>query len=329
MNVGACCEPDRTRRVSFASPAPTGQGSQAAAPVVAASPASARWRLDPGSVRFALAVRLRHRWEGFVDDVEGARTFSVAGATYDAFMGRYSVALAEQFVEAAGVRRGQTAVDVGCGPGALTAVLVDRLGAGSVVACDPSAPFVAECSARHPEVEVASGRAEAVPFESDRFDHAMAQLVLHFVSDPDAAAREMMRVVRPGGRVSACVWDFADGMEMLRGFWDAALEVDPSAPDEAQRLRFGRPGEIAQLFESAGMDTVVESTLRVSSRYRDFDELWQGFLAGVGPAGAFCASLVEDDRTRLRAALFRRFGSPDGPFTLGAVARCAVARVPV
>ena len=263
-----------------------------------------------------------------MDDVEGAKTFGVAGEAYDAFMGRYSRALADEFADAAGVQSGHTAVDVGCGPGALTGVLIDRLGIDAVAACDPAPGFVAECTARHPGVRVELGRAESIPFETGRFDHAMAQLVLHFVSDPDRAAREMMRVVRPGGSVAACVWDFDDGMEMLRCFWDAALQIDSTAPDEARTLRFGRTGEIAELLESAGMVDVVESTLRVSSSYTGFDEFWNGFLAGVGPAGAHCLSLADDDRGRLRSALFGRIGEPTGSFTLGAVARCAVARVP-
>ena len=242
-------------------------------------------------------------------------------------MGRYSRVLATPFADAAGVRHGQTAVDVGCGPGALTAVLVDRLGIDAVAACDPSAQFVTECAA-DPGVQVELGRAESIPFETGRYDHAMAQLVLHFVSDPDSAASEMMRVMRPGGRVSACVWDFEGGMEMLRCFWDAALEIDPDAPDEAGTMRFGRPGEISQLFASAGAADVVESTLRVTSSYTDFDELWNGFLAGVGPAGAYCMSLPDGERQRLRAALYRRLGEPTGSFVLGAVARSAVARTP-
>ncbi|MGD8827000.1 MAG: methyltransferase domain-containing protein [Myxococcales bacterium] len=180
-----------------------------------------------------------------MEHVEGAKTFGVAGATYDSFMGRYSRLLADRFADAAGVRRGQTAVDVGCGPGALTSVLVDRLGVEAVAACDPTSGFVTECAARLPGVRVEVGRAESIPFEAGRFDHAMAQLVLHFVSDPNRAASEMVRVVRPGGAVSACVWDFTDGMEMLRCFWDAALEIDSDAPDEARTLRFRRPGEIA------------------------------------------------------------------------------------
>jgi SAM-dependent methyltransferase len=206
-------------------------------------------------------------------------------------------------------------------------VLVERLGVEAVAACDPSPQFVTECAVRHPGVRVELGRAESIPFETGAFDHAIAQLVLHFVSDPLAAASEMMRVVRPGGWVSACVWDFDRGMEMLRRFWDAALDIDSAAPDEAA-MRFGRAGEIAQLFESAGMNDVVESTLRVSSSYAGFDELWSGFLAGVGPAGAYCVSLSDGERQRLRTALFHRLGEPTGSFELGAVARCAVARTP-
>jgi hypothetical protein len=115
---------------------------------------------------------------------------------------------------------------------------------------------------------------------------------------------------------------------MLRQFWDAALSIDPNAPDEAQVLRFGRPGEIAELFSSVALKDVVESTLSVASTYASFDDLWNSFLAGVGPAGAYCVSLGDEDRARLRAALFARCDSPAGSFTLGAVARCAVARVP-
>jgi ubiquinone/menaquinone biosynthesis C-methylase UbiE len=263
-----------------------------------------------------------------VAEVEGARTFGVAGATYDSFMGRYSRPLAEQLADAASVVAGHTAIDVGCGPGALTGELVARLGAPSVFACDPSPPFCEECAARFPGVVVKQGRAEAIPFENGIADHALAQLVLHFVSEPEVAAREMARVVRPGGTVAACVWDFDDGMEMLRAFWDAALSLDPDAPDEARVLRFGRTGEIAELFSSAQLEHIEESTLRVESTYESFDELWDGFLAGVGPAGSYCVSLGEPERARLRDALVERLGSPSGSFTLGAVARCAVARVP-
>jgi len=205
-------------------------------------------------------------------------------------------------------------------PSSLPTLLASHGGAGR-------SAFREECAARHPGVLVKLGRSESLPFQADTVDHAMAQLVLHFVSEPLDAARDMARVVRPGGRVSACVWDFDDGMEMLRGFWDAALTIDPDAPDEARTCRFGRPGEIAELFASAGIEDIVESTLSAPSTYESFDELWSGFLAGVGPAGAYCLALTDHERHRLRAELFDRLGTPAASFTLGAVARCAVGRI--
>src|SRR3954468_429159 len=132
-----------------------------------------------------------------MDMTEGARTFLTTGDAYDGFIARYSRRLAVAFASMAGVAPGQSVLDVGCGPGALTGVLVERLGAGAVSACDPSPPFVADCAARHPGVDVRLGRAEEIPFDDARFDRAMAQLVLHFVSDPTLAAAELRRVVRP------------------------------------------------------------------------------------------------------------------------------------
>ena len=263
-----------------------------------------------------------------MDAAEGARTFLTTGNAYDLFMGRYSRPLAMKFADSVGLAKGISALDVGCGPGALTSVLVDRLGVARVVAMDPSPPFVAECTARHPGVDVRLGRAEEIPFADACVDVAMAQLVLHFVSDPLAAAGEMRRVVRPAGTVAACVWDFAKEMEMLRLFWDSALAVDPNAPDEARTLRFGGPGEITELLTEAGLVDVVETTLTVSSTYEVFNELWDGFLGGIGPAGAFCLSLSEASRAAVRSEMFRRLGSPSGSFALTAVARSAQGRVP-
>ncbi len=263
-----------------------------------------------------------------MEPTEGARTFLLSGEAYDGFMGRYSRPLARVFVDASDVVGAQRVLDVGCGPGALTGELVSRLGSDAVFAVDPSPPFAAACRERHPGVDVRTGRAEELPFETDSFDIALSQLVFHFVSDPDAVVAELGRVVRPGGSVGACVWDFDEGMEMLRTFWDAALDVDPTAPDEARTLRFSREGEIAELLNDAGFESVTERTLTCSSRYASFDELWEGFLAGIGPAGSYCVSLSLDDRAAVRAAMFERLGSPSGPLTLGAVARSAHATIP-
>ena len=263
-----------------------------------------------------------------MEPTEGARSFLTSGDAYDRYMGRYSRTLAVAFADEAAIDTGRTVLDVGCGPGALTGELVGRLGAAAVSAFDPSPPFVEACAGRHPGVDVRLGRAEAIPFDDGRFDAAMAQLVLHFVSDPSKAMHELRRVVRPGGTVAACVWDFAEGMEMLRAFWDAALLVDAAAPDEARALRFGGPGEIAALLLEAGYDDVAESTLRVSSHYSGFDELWSGFMAGIGPAGTYCMSLPDEQRAALHHALFQRLGEPVGPFSLAALARYASGRTP-
>lgn len=261
-------------------------------------------------------------------DIEGARTFLTSGEAYDAFMGRYSRVLAPAFADHAGVVAGQSVLDVGCGPGALTGLLVDRLGAEAVAAFDPSSPFVAECAARHPGVDVREGRAEAIPFPDATFDAALSQLVLHFVSEPEPAAAEMRRVVRPGGVVAACVWDLTDTMEMLQHFWAAAGAIGAATPSDAGAVRFGRAGEIAALFEGAGLVAVHEESIVVSSAYDGFDDLWAGFLAGIGPAGSFCVGLTEDQRRALRDELFRRLGSPSAGFTLAATARSGRAQVP-
>ena len=261
-----------------------------------------------------------------MSQAEGASTFRVSDEAYDRFMGRYSRPLAGALADAAGIETGQTALDVGCGPDALTGELVRRLGAGSVWAIDPSEPFVEACARRHPGVDVRLGRAEDLPYPDGRFDAALAELVLHFVSDAPAAAREMRRVVRPGGAVAACVWDFAGGMRMLRLFWDAALSVDPIAPDEATTLRFGRDGEIGELFAEAGLGEIVTGALDVEASYEGFDDFWLPFLTGAGPAGSFCASLDSERQAALREDLRARLGSPEGPFTLPARAWYAVGR---
>lgn len=256
---------------------------------------------------------------------DGAEAFRVSGGAYDRLVGRYSRSLATEFADAIGVAPGMRALDVGCGPGALTSELVRRLGPANVAAVDPSPEFVAECLVRNAGVDVREARAESLPHPDGSFDVVAAQLVLHFVADPEAAAAEMRRALHPGGVAAACVWDF-DGMRVLRAFWDAALTLDPDAPDEATTRRFGRAGEIAELFSQAGFDAVTSGSIDVAAGYVDFDDLWQGFLGGVGPVGRYCASLDPPRREALRADLLVRVGGPVGPFTLDASAWFATGR---
>lgn len=261
-------------------------------------------------------------------DVPGASQFHASGEAYDRFMGRYARELAPRFANFAGICLGKRFLDVGCGPGALTGEAVSRVGVAAVVAVDPSPPFVDACRERYPGVDVRVGRAEELPVPDDEFDVAAAQLVWHFVSDPDAVAAEMSRAVRPGGTVTACVWEFDQGMEMLRAFWDAALEVDPDAPDEARTLRFGRPGEIAEVMSRAGLTRIEEDQLTVKTSYADFDELWDSLMLGIGPAGAHLVSQPAHHQRRLRTHLERRLGSPRGRFSLSGLAIAARGVVP-
>jgi SAM-dependent methyltransferase len=240
-------------------------------------------------------------------------------------MGRYSEPLAIAFAGAAGIAAPQQVVDVGCGPGGLTAELARRIGAEAVTAIDPSEPFVEACGRRNPGVEVHLGRAEELPFADDRFDAALAQLVLHFVTEPPAAAREMRRVVRPGGVVAACVWDM-EGMTMLRVFREAVRAIDPDAPAGSDPRAFGRQGEIADLFRSAGLAEVTDGALDVETTYADFDEFWQPFTLGIGPAGAYVVTLDADRQARLRDEMRTRVGAPDGSFTLSGRAWFATGR---
>jgi SAM-dependent methyltransferase len=246
--------------------------------------------------------------------------------TYDNFMGRYSRVLAPEFARAAEVAAGQDVLDVGCGPGALTAVLAGVVGADHVAAADPTEPFVEQCRARVPGADVRLAQAEALPFADESFDRTLAQLVFHFVSDPIASVGEMKRVTRPGGKVAACVWDFTGGMTMIRAYWDAAREADPDAPTEPERFG-GKPAQIADLWRAAGLSDVEDTSLRVSTRYQDFDELWQSFRRGEGQASAHAASLDGEKHDAVRDALRFRVGSPEGPFELIASAWCAVGTV--
>jgi SAM-dependent methyltransferase len=179
-------------------------------------------------------------------ELRGAATFRTSAEAYDRHIGRYGPALARALIEAANVSAGQRALDVGCGPGALTAVLSEVLGPNRVTAVDPSDPFVEACARRRPGVDVRVGSAEALPFADHSFDVTLAQLVLNFMNDPRAGVGEMGRVTRPGGVVAAAVWDYAGEMTLLRRFWDAAVSLDPDAADrdEGRSMPYCSPEEL-------------------------------------------------------------------------------------
>jgi len=247
-------------------------------------------------------------------------SFDVAAEAYDRFMGRYSVLLAPQMVDLAGVAAGHRVVDVGCGTGSLVHELVDRLGAASVAAVDPSEPFVEATTSRYPGVDVRRAAAEALPFEDGTFDAALAQLVVHFMADPVAGLAEMRRVTRSGGVVVVCVWDHAGGQGPLGLFWRAARELDPGVHDESD-LAGAREGHLAELFTAAGLDAIDGRTLVADLEHPTFDAWWEPFTRGVGPAGAYVATLTPGREGALCERCRDELG--DGPFVIPARAWAA------
>jgi SAM-dependent methyltransferase len=247
-------------------------------------------------------------------------SFDVAAESYDRFMGRYSTLLAPRLADLADVEIGQRVIDVGCGPGALTGELVRRVGAERVAAVDPSPPFVKAATSRFPGVDVRQATAEHLPFHDDAFDVALAQLVVHFMADPVAGIAEMARVVRPGGTVAACVWDFGSARDPLSAFWAAAHEIDPDISDESH-LAGVREGHLVELFEAAGLAAVRSAELVVSVEHASFEAWWEPFTLGVGPGGAFVQRLDPGRRDDLRDACRARLS--DGPFTITARAWAA------
>jgi SAM-dependent methyltransferase len=251
----------------------------------------------------------------------GAVSFDVSADAYARFMGRYSEPLAPLFADLADVRRGQRALDVGCGPGALTAELVGRLGGDGVCAVDPSVPFTAAVRERCPGVDAQRAAAEQLPFVDGVFDVALAQLVVHFMTRPVVGLQEMGRVTRQGGVVAACVWDHAGGRGPLATFWQAVRELDPSAHDESG-LAGVREGHLAQLFGRAGLAVARATALTVQVGHATFDEWWEPFTLGVGPAGAYVASLDGERRAALRERCRQLLGSPPVEVSATAWAVC-------
>jgi SAM-dependent methyltransferase len=247
-------------------------------------------------------------------------SFDVPAEAYDRFMGVHSRQLAPQLADLAELASDGRALDVGCGPGALTTELVARLSEGSVAAVDPSETFVAAARERHPGVDVQRAKAEALPFADRDFDAALAQLVVHFMSDPVAGIREMARVTLPDGVVAACVWDHGGGRSPLAPFWRAAGDLGLGVPDESE-LPGAREGHLVELFDAAGLRDVEQSELVARIEYERFEDWWEPFSLGVGPAGAAYAGLSEEQRAELGERSRQLVGPP--PFALESVAWAA------
>jgi SAM-dependent methyltransferase len=251
-------------------------------------------------------------------------TFDVSAASYDRFMGRYSTQLSAQLADLAGVRAGQHVLDVGCGPGVLTRELLDRVGAPNVAAVDPSKSLVEAARERLPGVDVRLAPAESLPFEDERFDAALAQLVVHFMREPVRGLREMARVTRDGGTVAASVWDHAGQRAPLSAFWAIARAHDPSVVDESH-LAGASAGSLEALFAEAGLRDTAASTVVARVEEPTFEAWWEPYTLGVGPAGAHVAGLDAGARESLRAACLEALGA--GPIRIHAIAWACVGRV--
>lgn len=241
--------------------------------------------------------------------------FEVAPDGYDSFIGRYSRELAPRFADFAGVDAGPT-LDVGCGPGALTLELAARVGADKVAGVDLSERFVAACRARVPGADIRLASAESLPFAAGSFVSALSQLVVSFVASPSRMAAEMSRVVEAGGTVAFCMFE-ANGIAMLRVFWEAARLFDPHAPDDA-RMPFRTSSELVALCERAEIRDVVATELSIEVSYSELDELWSPFSHGIGPAAEYLQAQDPARRELIREAYFDLLGRPTAAFVLPA-----------
>ena len=258
--------------------------------------------------------------------------FSEADA-YERFMGRWSRQIAPVLVSFAGVRDGEAVLDVGSGTGALTAAVAQGAPSSRVVGIDPAAAYVTLAQARQPGdlIRFEVGDAQHMRFEDATFDRTLSLLVLNFIPDPALALDEMRRVTRRGGTVSAAVWDYGDGMQMLRTFWDEAVALNPaSAAKDERQMKFCRPGELGAFWRARGLEQVVEEGLSVETRFVGFDDYWEPFLQKQGPAGAYVAALPLGERNQLRERLRRRLlgDGPDRPLVLTARAWAVRGVVP-
>ena len=258
--------------------------------------------------------------------------FEVAEA-YEVMMGRWSRQLAPLFVEFVGVQDGEKVLDVGCGTGSLSATLARVTAASKIVGIDPAKGFVdyARTQVTDPRVTFELGDAQELPYSDESFDRAMALLIVNFVPDAPKAAREMRRVTRSGGVVATTMWDGRRANELNGCLWDAAITIDPTVKRPSERQGSYRTAEaLSDLLNGAGLADIEVTDLTMSCQFSSFDDLWQRYLTGEGPPGAYMAGLSADRREALRRAMRQNFlgNGPGGSFTLQAKVWAVLGIVP-
>lgn len=238
-----------------------------------------------------------------------------SGSSYEGYVGRWSRLVAPQFVDWLAVPPRSRWLDVGCGTGALTDTILARCDPSSVVGVDSSEPFLAHARAavRDPRATFLVGSAATTGLNDGEVDAVVSGLVLNFVPDVGEALAEAQQVVRPGGVIAGYVWDYAEGMQLMRRFWDAAVALDPAAGplDEGDRFGLAAPEPLATAFSAAGLGGVEVRPIEVSTVFANFDDLWAPFLGGTGTAPAYLASLAEPVRDALRDRLHTSLSAAD------------------
>lgn len=252
-------------------------------------------------------------------------------AAYERYMGRWSRQLAPRFLQWLDAPPGRRWLDLGCGTGALSAAILASCAPSTVTGVDPSEGFLAAARDTLPApVRLHCAPAHRLPLVDGEVDIVASALVLNFVPDAVAALREVARVTAEGGRVAACVWDYAQKMEMIRHYWDAATPLGLLAPgqDQGERFPICRPEAMAEAFADAGLRQVEVAAIEIDMHFVDFDDFWQPFLGGQGPAPAHAVRLPDAERARLREALRARVPAlADGSIRLQARAWAARAVV--
>ena len=244
-----------------------------------------------------------------------------SGDEYEPYVGRWSRLVAREFLGWLGKQTRSRWLDVGCGTGALTQVILDQAAPVEVVGVDPSPGYIAYARKKitDPRVRFESGDARYIPLVSGTFDVVVSGLVLNFVPQPDQAVAEMRRTARPGGLIGSYVWDYAGEMQLMRHFWDAAISLDPGAValDEGRRFPICNPDQLTSLFERAGLQRIDTTAIDVPTVFADFDDYWRPFIGGQGPAPSYAMSLSEQQRTALRDRIQAELpAEPDGSIHL-------------